>query len=85
MHNLLYILKPGAILFAVIFIGFVTAVVRRGRLLPRCFQCGAVKVRPSLPTGFLDFAGSLLQIRAYRCNGCQARFHAFSRFTRSPL
>jgi hypothetical protein len=83
VHKLLYLLRPGAILIAFIFLGFLTAAILRGRQIPRCFQCGAVKVRPSLPTGFLDLCGSLFQLHPYRCEGCQERFHAFSFSNRS--
>jgi hypothetical protein len=83
VHQLLYLLKPGAILFIIISLGFLAAAILRGRQIPRCFQCGAVKVRPSLPTGLVDFTGALFQIHPYRCEGCQERFHAVSLFNRS--
>jgi len=82
MHHVLYELKPGAILGAILIIvisfGFLVNAVMRGRHIPQCFQCGAIKVRPSQPIGFLDAVCSVLMIRAYRCMGCRARFHAVS-------
>jgi hypothetical protein len=78
-----YLLEPGAILIVFISLGFLVNAIFRGRDLPRCFQCGAVKVRPSPPLGFLDIAGSILMIRAYRCMGCRARFHAVTLSHRS--
>jgi hypothetical protein len=85
VRHMLYLFGPGVILLAVISLGFVVMSILRGRSIPRCFECGAVKVRPSPPLGFLDLAAALFQIRAYRCEGCRARFHAVSLFTRSAL
>jgi hypothetical protein len=87
MHRVLYQLEPGAILGAVLIIvislGFLVNAVMRGRHIPACFQCGAVKVRPSPPIGFVDAVCSVLMIRPYRCLGCRARFHAVSLSSRS--
>lgn len=87
MRHELYLLAPGAVLGAILILlislGFLLSAFMRGRNIPRCFQCGAVKVRPSPPIGFLDIAGSVLMIRPYRCMGCRARFHAVSLSSRS--
>jgi hypothetical protein len=83
MHPLRYLLEPGAILMVVVSLGFLANGIVRGLGIPRCFLCGAVKVRPSPPAGFLDLAGSALMIRPYRCLGCRARFHAVDLFHRS--
>jgi hypothetical protein len=76
MHKMLFLFGPGAILMTVIALSFLAVTLFRGRQIPQCFQCGAIKVRPSRPSGFLDVAGSILLIRPYRCAGCLARFHA---------
>jgi hypothetical protein len=75
-----YMLKPGAILLCLVALFFLIGTILRGRRIPQCFQCGAIKVRPSRPIGFLDLAGARLMIRSYRCSGCLVRFHAM-RFT----
>jgi hypothetical protein len=85
VRHMLYLLEPGAILLILISLGFLAMSILRGRSIPRCFECGAIKVRPSPPIGFLDLTAALFQIRAYRCEGCRARFHAVSLFTRSAL
>jgi hypothetical protein len=76
-------LEPGVILLAFIVVSFLAIVAVRGRQIPQCFQCGAMKVRPSRPVGFWDNAGTFLLIRCYRCSGCRARFHAMRLFSRS--
>jgi hypothetical protein len=83
MRQILYLVEPGAILIAFIALFFLLAAISRGRLIPQCFQCGAIKVRPSRPTGFWDLTGTFFQIKAYRCAGCQSRFHAMRLFHRA--
>ena len=83
MHKLRYLLEPGFILITFICLGFLANAIMRARYIPQCFQCGALKVKPSPPAGFLDTAASILMIRPYRCLGCRARFHALSVFHRS--
>lgn len=83
MRQLLYLIEPGAMLIALIAFSFLAVSLIRGYDIPRCFYCGASKVRASRPMGFLDFAGHLLMIRSYRCSGCRARFHAIRLFNRS--
>jgi hypothetical protein len=76
MHNMLHIIKPGAILVAVVFLSALVISMIRGLQIPQCFYCGAVKVRPARPSGFWETVAMLLLIRPYRCLGCRARFHA---------
>lgn len=83
MRQMFYLVGPGAILMAFIFISFLIMAIVRGRLIPQCFQCGAFKVRPSQPSGFWDLAGNFFLIRSYRCSGCRSRFHALRLFSRS--
>jgi hypothetical protein len=83
MREMLYMFEPGAILMAFVVISLLIATVIRGRQIPQCFQCGAIKVRPSRPAGFWDAAASVFLIRCYRCSGCRARFHAMRVFGRS--
>jgi hypothetical protein len=83
MHHLLYIFEPGAILIVIIVFSALIATMIRGRQIPQCYYCGAVKVRSSRPVGFLDTVATFMQIKSYRCAGCQARFHALRLFNRS--
>ncbi len=81
MHQMLYLLEPGVILLALVAFSFVVVTIIRGRQIPQCFRCGAIKVRSSRPVGFLDFAGTILMIHSYRCSGCRERFHAIRLFS----
>jgi hypothetical protein len=83
MHQMLFLFEPGAILIALIAFSFLGIAIFRGRQIPQCFVCGAIKVRPSRPHGFLDHAARLFMIKAYRCAGCRARFHAMRVLVRS--
>jgi hypothetical protein len=78
-----YLFEPAAVLILLIALSFLILIHMRGRQIPQCFVCGAQKVRPSRPIGVLDFAGSALLIRPYRCSGCLRRFHALRLFSRS--
>ena len=83
MPDIRFLLESGAILIAIIvFFSMVISMIR-GLPIPQCFYCGALKVRPSRPSGFLDLLAKLVLIRAYRCSGCQARFHAMRLLNRS--
>jgi hypothetical protein len=77
-----YLFKPGAILTCLIALFFLAVTIQRGRQIPQCFRCGALKVRPSRPSGLLDLAGARFMIRSYRCSGCLVRFHAMRLFSR---
>jgi hypothetical protein len=74
MHVLLY-LKPSAILIALIVCTFLVMAFFRGRRVPQCSSCGAMKARPSRASGFLEAAGVILFIRPYRCGGCRERYY----------
>ena len=80
MHKLLHILEPGAILIGLIVLSSLVISMIRGLQIPQCFYCGAIKVRPARPTGFLEAAAIILLIRPYRCSGCRVRFHAMRLF-----
>jgi hypothetical protein len=67
---------PGVILLAIVAFSLVLALIGRGRQIPRCYYCGAMKVRGSRPLGLWDKALSLFLVRAYRCSGCLTRFYA---------
>lgn len=82
MHKLISVIEPGAILLFCIAVSFLLVAIGRGRRIPQCFMCGATKVRPSRPVGFWDATATLFLIKAYRCSGCQARFHAMRLFNR---
>lgn len=64
-------------LMGLIVIAYLVTIAMRGRRIPECFSCGAMKVRPSRATGILDTVGAWFLIRPYRCGGCQHRFRAF--------
>jgi hypothetical protein len=81
MHHLLYLFGPGAILALVIVFSSLVIMTVRGLQIPQCFYCGAIKVRPSRPSGFMDVAATVILIRPYRCAGCLARFHAMRLFS----
>lgn len=72
----IYLFKPAAIVMAFLGLSFLVMSILRGRRLPQCFSCGAMKVRPSRPCGLLDFAGAFFLIRPHRCAGCRVRFYA---------
>jgi len=80
MRNILHIFEPGAIIIALIFLFSLIITMVRGFQIPQCFYCGASKVRPSRPSGFLDAVATYILIRPYRCSGCRARFHAIRLF-----
>ncbi len=58
---------------------FLVMAILRSYKIPECVSCGGRKVRPSRRTGFLDSMGFT---RAYRCEGCQERFHGLPLFIR---
>jgi hypothetical protein len=74
MHVLLY-LKPSAILIALIVCTFFVMAFLRGRRIPQCSSCGAMKARPSRPSGLLEASADVVFIRPYRCGGCRERFY----------
>jgi len=64
------------IVILTIGIGFIIRSVFRGWAMPRCWRCGATKVRRSRSAGFLDTAATFLLLRPVRCSGCRERFYA---------
>jgi hypothetical protein len=60
MNQIHYFFKPFAISITFTAIYFLIAAVYRGRQIPQCFHCGAIKVRSSPPFGFRDIAGKFL-------------------------
>ena len=74
MPLLLY-LKPGAILVVLLACTFLVIAFLRGRRIPQCSSCGAMKARPSRPSGVLEAGGVFLLVRPYRCSGCRERFY----------
>ena len=76
MHKMVELVEPGAIIIALIAFTFLAIAIYRGKQIPQCLHCGAIKVRPSQPSGFWDLIGLPFLIRPYRCSGCRARFHA---------
>ena len=80
MHTLRHVLEFWSCLSAAMVLAVLAMIAMRGRRIPECFACGAFKVRPSRPMGFLDKIAGLLLIRPYRCEGCQERFRAFRVF-----
>ncbi|HTB11740.1 MAG TPA: hypothetical protein VK752_09220 [Bryobacteraceae bacterium] len=83
IRQMFVIVEPVAILVAAIAFLSLIMILIRGRQIPQCYYCGAIKVRPSRPTGWMDLAATVILIRAYRCSGCQTRFHAMRLFSRS--
>src|SRR5512143_1125268 len=67
-----------------IWVGFAARTVARGWSLPRCWRCGASKVRRSRSDGFIDAAASLLLLRPFRCKGCRVRFYGLRFWEPSP-
>jgi len=55
------------IVMTAIGLGFAARIVAHGLSLPRCWNCGASKVRRSRAGGFIDAAASLLMLRPFRC------------------
>ena len=83
MHQAIYLIAPGAFLTMCLALCCLMTAIMRGRKIPQCFRCGAVKVRPSRPSGLLDLAAAKFLIRSYRCLGCRERFHALRISNRS--
>lgn len=70
----------GAALMLLISVPFLAMLVLRSHKIPKCFACGANKVRPSREVGFWDTFCTALLLRAFRCSGCRRRFHALRFF-----
>jgi hypothetical protein len=70
-----YFTELGAGLMALIFLPFLVMLILRSRKIPRCFACGAAKVRPTRAVGFWDIFAGAFMIRPFRCEGCRERFY----------
>jgi hypothetical protein len=81
MHTKLLVASPAIILCAVCWFVFMTRSFARACQLPRCWRCGAEKVRRSHSTGFLDTLAATMLLSPFRCSGCRTRFYA-TRFPR---
>jgi hypothetical protein len=57
------------------FVGYVLRAAVRTRRLPLCWNCGASKVRRSLPQHLLDTLVGTVFLNPYRCQGCRVRFY----------
>ena len=55
----------------------------RGRSVPRCWRCGARKVRRSRFKGFVDLMATIWGLSPFRCTGCLTRFYGL-RLSRDP-
>jgi hypothetical protein len=51
--------------------------------LPRCWKCGAPKVRRSARRGVVDTLALVFLLVPYRCRGCRIRFYGIR--THLPL
>jgi hypothetical protein len=71
-----YMMVPGTILAPLMLLTFLMVMFARGRRIPQCVSCGALKVRSTRPVGFLDSIAGLFLIRPHRCEGCRSRFYA---------
>ena len=81
MHTKLLVASPAIILFAICWIVFMTRSFTRACQIPRCWSCGAEKVRRSQSTGMLDTLAAMMLLGPFRCSGCRTRFYA-TRFPR---
>jgi hypothetical protein len=76
MDHIPFFVEFGAILLALIGCPFLIMTLLRSHKIPECFSCGAMKVRPSRPSGWWDSVCGFFMIQPYRCGGCRERFHA---------
>src|SRR5690349_11930670 len=67
---------PAIVVLVGIFVGFTIRSVVRGMSIPRCWTCGAKKVRKSHSSGMIDGVALAFLLRPYRCEGCRSRFYA---------
>lgn len=83
MHYFRHFLEFFGVSLAAMIVFFVIMLIVRGWRIPQCYICGAMKVRPSRPSGFMDAVARFFKIRPFRCEGCQARFHALAQFSQT--
>jgi hypothetical protein len=66
---------PSIVVIVSICAGFMIRSFTRGWVIPKCWRCGAPKVRPSRSERFTDMVASLFLLRPFRCTGCRVRFY----------
>lgn len=71
-----------ALLLVMAATGFVRSLIYSWGL-PRCWKCGAPKVRRSTPRGAVDSLALVFLLVPYRCRGCRIRFYGIR--THAPL
>jgi len=64
-----------AAMLVIWLMGYLLRAALRTRHLPLCWNCGASKVRRSLPQHLLDTFSVVLFLNPYRCQGCRMRFY----------
>jgi hypothetical protein len=65
-----------ALLLALFWLVFLFLSLDRARSFPKCWGCGALKVRRSRSRGILDAFAALSLLSPFRCRGCLRRFYA---------
>jgi hypothetical protein len=66
---------PSVAVIVLIGAGFFIRSILRSWGLPKCWHCGAPKVRPSRSEQFIDVAAAMILLRPFRCQGCRVRFY----------
>ena len=77
MYRRLIMVAPPVILLAAVYAVFLVRAYLRARSFPKCWRCGAAKVRRSLSSEFFDVAAAIFLLSPYRCSACRARFYAW--------
>lgn len=80
MDPRLYAFIGPAIVIVLAVVGLMTRCITRSVGVPRCWRCGARKVRRSRGRSSIDFAASLFLLRPFRCTGCRVRFYGLRFF-----
>jgi hypothetical protein len=81
MHTNLIVISPALILLVICCGIFMTRSFARACNIPRCWKCGAEKVRRSHSSSVMDTAAAIMLLSPFRCSGCRTRFYA-TRFPR---
>jgi hypothetical protein len=81
MHTNLIVISPTLILIVICWTILMTRSFARACNMPRCWKCGAEKVRRSHSSGVLDTIATISLLSPFRCSGCRTRFYA-TRFPR---
>src|SRR5581483_4328947 len=69
-----------ALVIVLAVLGFMTRCISRSVGIPRCWRCGARKVRRSHGRSLIDLAAGLFLLRPFRCTGCRVRFYGLRLF-----